>query len=108
MGKVANLIQDDFSGGVNWVDDPIRLANNEVADARNMYLVSKGDVKQREGYTQYNETATGATDPVTAAIMLEDAKANFIPLVQTNGKVYKGSAAFPATGTLTSIFTETA
>ena len=103
-----HFLQDDFSGGVNWVDDPIRLEKNEVADARNVYLVTKNVVKQREGFTAYNSSATGAADPVTGMAMFDDWNGTFTPVIQANGKIYSGVGVPPATGAFTSILTETA
>lgn len=99
----STLLQNDFSGGLNWRAHAEDIADTEFADARNMRIVNKNRMRQREGYTEYNSTATGSTEAVTAFTMFDDVKGNFIPVVQANGHIHKGSAAFPATGNLTTL-----
>lgn len=101
--------QKDFSGGVNIIDDPINLRENEFADARNIRVPTKTVVKQRYGYTQYNSTAIGASTEIRSLYQFEGYDQTLIPVCQASGAaIYKGSAAFPNTGSWSSIFTETA
>jgi hypothetical protein len=102
--------QDDFSLGVNWVDDPADMDEKEVADARNMRLTSRKIVEQRLGYTQYNASAIGASTHLRSLYQFRDFSEALIPLAQTNGDaLYKGDTAFPGTGgAWTSILSETA
>ena len=96
---MADLLQDDFSGGINWLSDPEDLYDNEWADGRNTRLVSKNRVKHREGYTEYNGTATGATEAITAITMFDDVKGTYRPVIQAGGHIHFGNNAFPSTGT---------
>jgi hypothetical protein len=105
------LKQTDFSGGVNWIDDPADLDEKELSDARNVRLTTHKIVVQRDGYTQYNSSAVGAVE-MRSMFHFKGYDGNLIPLVQiagSPGSLLKGSAAFPGTGNLsTTIFIETA
>jgi hypothetical protein len=103
--------QDDFSQGVNFVDDPGDLEEKEVADALNMRLTTHKIVTERPGYTQYNSSAIGASTELRSLFNFLDYSGARIPLAQvsgTPGALYKGSAAYSSTGSWSSILTETA
>ncbi len=109
--------QTDFSSGVNLIDDPTDLAEQELADVLNMRCTTHKTVVQREGYTAFNSSAITGTPEVRSifnfrdyACFVQSGTYSPIPLVQTaDGYLRKGSAAFPSTGNLTtSILTETA
>jgi hypothetical protein len=67
------LSQDDFSGGVNMVDDPIQLAPNQVAAATNFYIVNK-TLAQRGGLVEYNSSSIGATVQVRNFVQFKNGK----------------------------------
>lgn len=103
--------QDDFSKGVNFVDDPGDLDENEISDALNMRLTTRKIVTQRPGFTQYNSSAIGASTELRSLFNFLDFSGARIPLAQASGSpghLYKGSAAYAGTGSWSSIFTETA
>jgi hypothetical protein len=100
---MQTLLQNDFSGGMNWRSGSETLAENEFADGRNVRIIDKNRVRQREGYTEYNSTATGSTEAVTAITIFDDVKGNLIPVIQANGHIHSGSSAFPATGNFTTL-----
>jgi hypothetical protein len=103
--------QDDFSGGVNFVDDPGDLEEKEVADALNVRLTTRKIIEQRPGFTQYNSSAIGASTEIRSLFNFLDFSGARIPLAQVSGSpgaLYKGSAAYSGTGSWSSILTETA
>jgi hypothetical protein len=107
------VTQLDFSGGVDIVSDPIDLTETQVSDVRNMLLSGK-QLTQRGGFVQYNSTAITTDVQVRSLYQFKNAKGTYNSLCQASatpasvGKIYAGSAGFPATGTLSSILTETA
>ena len=103
------LSQEDFSLGINLVDDPADLDDKEIADARNVRLTSRKIVQQRPGFLQYNETAVGAATHIRSLFQFRDYSGALIPLAQcSDNKLYKGSTSFPTAGAFSSILSETA
>ena len=103
--------QDDFSQGVNFVDDPGDLDEKELADALNVRLTTRKIVTQRPGYTQYNSASMGATTEVRSLFNFLDFSGARLPLAQIGGSpgsLFKGSTAYSGTGSWSSILTETA
>lgn len=98
--EFEKIEQRDFSGGINFVDDPINLAMNEVADARNIRVLAKDVLSERLGYTEYNSTAIGASTEIRSLFQFESYDGTFVPLCQTSGsKIYYNATAFPGTTT---------
>lgn len=91
--------QLDFSGGVNWMDDPADLMETELADARNVRLTTKKTVEQRLGYTQYNSTTIGASVEVKSLFHFLDYSGAWLPICQGGNNLYRGTPAFTGTGT---------
>lgn len=107
--ELLEILQNDFSQGVNAVDDPGDLEEKELADALNVRLTTHKVIEQREGFVEYNTATIGAAVEVRNMFQFRDYSGALIPLAQCNdGKLYKGSTAFPTAGTWSSILTETA
>ena len=92
------LRQSDYSGGVNLMDDPVELKENEFADCRNIRLKSKNKIEQRLGYTEYNGTTIGASTEVRSLFHFQGYDETWIPLAQAGNNLYKGDTAWPGTG----------
>ena len=106
--EIKTFVQNDFSGGVNIVDDPVKLAENELSDARNL-VIYKTDLRQRYGYTLYNSSAIGASTGVRSAFQFRNKKGDQHLVVQADdGKIYLGSAAVPTVGSFSALLTESA
>jgi len=58
--ELLEILQNDFSQGVNIVDDSADLEEKELADALNVRLTTHKAIEQREGFLQYNTAAIGA------------------------------------------------
>ena len=95
------IVQDDFSGGINWMDSPVNLNDNEIADCRNVRLTTKKSLTRRDGFVKYNSSAIGSE--VKKIYHFRDYTGNLIPVVQAGNNLYKGSSAFPDTGSFTQI-----
>jgi hypothetical protein len=96
--------QTDFSGGINIVDDPADLTEQEISDSRNVRLTTRKTIEQRLGYTQFNSSAIGAVE-VKALHHFLDYSGAFVPIAQAGNNLYKGSAAWTGTGSWSSIHT---
>ena len=96
------IVQDDFSGGINWMDSPVNLNDNEIADCRNVRLTTKKSLTRRDGFVKYNSSAIGSVE-VKKIYHFRDYTGNLIPVVQAGNNLYKGSSAFPNTGSFTQI-----
>ena len=106
--ELVEILQNDFSQGVNAVDDPGDLEEKELADALNVRLTTHKVIEQREGFVEYNTTTIGAAVEVRSMFHFRDYSGALIPLAQCNdGKLYKGSTALPTAGSWSSILTET-
>ena len=107
--EFEKIEQRDFSGGINYVDDPINLAVNEVADARNIRVLAKDVLSERLGYTEYNSTAIGASTEIRSLYQFESYDGTFVPICQASGsKIYYNAITFPGiTTTWTQAIAET-
>ena len=108
--EFEKIEQRDFSGGVNWVNDPANLGPTELADARNIRVLGKDILSQRLGFTEYNSTAIGASTEIRSLFQFESQDGTFIPVCQASGsKIYTTTVPFPGTTTTwTQAFAETA
>lgn len=51
----------DNVGGLNDADSPVRIADNEAADLKNVVFTTSGAIKTRDGYSRVNPTSLGST-----------------------------------------------
>jgi len=106
--EIKTFVQNDFSGGVNLVENPVKLADNELSDARN-YVIDKTDLRQRFGFTFYNSSAIGGAIGIRSFYQFKNLKGDQHLVAQAdNGTIYLGSAAAPTPGSFSSLLTETA
>ena len=100
------ITQADFSGGVNIVANPVKLAENELSDARN-YVIDDTDLRQRYGFTLYNSSAIGTTTAIRSFYQFKNIRGDQHLVAQADdGVIYLGSAAVPTTGSFTALLTE--
>jgi hypothetical protein len=107
--EFEKIEQRDFSGGVNWVNDPANIGPTELADARNIRVLGKDILSQRLGFTEYNSTTIGASTEIRSLFQFESQDGSFVPVCQAGAKIYTTAVAVPRTTTTwTDSFTETA
>lgn len=101
--------QEGFASGVNLVNDPVHLSSTELSDSQNVLPISDNEIEQINGYTQFNNSVIGAAVGIRAIYQFKNTRGTYYPVCQCDdGKIYVGSAGLPATGSWTSILTETA